>query len=351
MAPSCGMDDSGIDPFISPFALFKALPKLAFGGVDGGMKGGCSGEAEMAKSNLVLALAKVIIAAAWADGQISHVEINSLKDLLYRIPGLNARNWASLEIYIDSPVGPEERERLLEELKAAMTSSADKALVITSLEALAQADGEVSQEEQAVIEEIKASIQSASVGILGGIGRLIRGPIHRRSERVANAPNREADLEDFVKNRVYYGVRRRLGKTDLDISEGELRKLSLAGGLMARVAQVDRHVTEKEFDAVVNALQEYWPLSPEAAVIVAEVANSAIAANMDYYRLAREFFNCTTETERAQFMDILFAVADADSLVTNEETEHIRSIAKNLKLTHRQFIRAKLKIPRERRTS
>ena len=57
-----------------------------------------------------------------------------------------------------------------------------------------------------------------------------------------------------------------------------------------------------------------------------------------------------TEEERVQFLDVLFAVADGDGLVSTPETEGIRRIAMNLKMTHRQFIDAKLKIPRERRT-
>ena len=31
---------------------------------------------------MMLTLAKVIIAAAWADGEMSHTEINSLKEML-----------------------------------------------------------------------------------------------------------------------------------------------------------------------------------------------------------------------------------------------------------------------------
>jgi len=45
-----------------------------------------------------MTLAKVIIAAAWADDEVSHEEINSLKDLLFRLPHLEARDWSSLEI-------------------------------------------------------------------------------------------------------------------------------------------------------------------------------------------------------------------------------------------------------------
>ncbi|MGB2911413.1 MAG: TerB family tellurite resistance protein, partial [Anaerolineales bacterium] len=59
----------------------------------------------------------------------------------------------------------------------------------------------------------------------------------------------------------------------------------------------------------------------------------------------------TTAEQRVRFLDVLFAVADGDGRVSYEETEEIRLIAKMLKLTHRQFIDAKLKIPSEQRSS
>ena len=104
----------------------------------------------MAKPNLILTLAKVIIAAAWADGSVSHDEINCLKDLLFRIPDLNARDWATLEIYIDSPIEPEERERLLEDLQIALRSQSDKKLALSALDELISADGEITEEERVV---------------------------------------------------------------------------------------------------------------------------------------------------------------------------------------------------------
>ena len=70
-----------------------------------------------------------------------------------------------------------------------------------------------------------------------------------------------------------------------------------------------------------------------------------------HFRLTREFSTSTMEEERVRFLDVLFAVADADGHVSHEEIEEIRRIAKSLNLTHKQFIGAKLKIPRERRAN
>jgi len=185
------------------------------------------------------------------------------------------------------------------------------------------------------------------------MGNFLGGSVNRRSKAVTDAPNRELYLDDYVKNKVYYSVSRRLEleETGIDISEKELRRLSLAGGLMARVAYVDHEVQEGEFDSMVSAIKGNWELSDIEAAMVAESAVSAITKGLDYYRLSRRFFESTNEDERLHFMDALFAVADGDSGVSYEEIEEIRTIATVLKLTHKQFIDAKLKIPRERRAN
>lgn len=300
----------------------------------------------MANENTIKTIAKVMIAAAWADGIVSPEEINSLKDLLFQLPDMTASDWSELDIYIETPVGEVERIRLEEELFAQLKTPEDKALAIAALNEVVSADGRVSDSERAVLEEIKPMIESADVAILGPLSRLMRGSINRRSQEAVNAPNREVYLEDFTHNKIFYLVSRRLEleSEDISVSESVLRKLSLAGGLMAHVAYVDQDVTEAEFDAMADILEAKWGASTVEAALVAEVAVSETSKGLDIYRLSREFFETTTAEQRVRFLDVLFAVADGDGRVSYEETEEIRLIAKMLKLTHRQFIDAKLKI-------
>ena len=307
----------------------------------------------MPKSDAIMALAKVMIATAWTDGSVTNEEMNSLKDLLFQLPEMTASDWAELDIYIESPVGEAERARLVADLQASLKSSQDKELAITMIDELVSADGEISAEEQETVEQIKSAIRDANVGMLGSMGNFLGSSVNRRSKAVTNAPNRELYMDDYVKNKVFYNISRRLEleETAIDIPEKELRRLSLAGGLMARVAYVDHEVQEDEFDSMVSAIQNNWELGDVEAALVAESAVSTITKGLDYYRLSRRFFDSTTEDERVHFMDALFAVADADGRVSYEEIEEIRTIATVLKLTHKQFIDAKLKIPRERRAN
>jgi uncharacterized tellurite resistance protein B-like protein len=302
----------------------------------------------MSNERLIMALAKVLVAAAWVDGEPSHEEINSMKDLLFRLPQLSARQWASLQMYIEAPVGEAERARLVEELRAAIQSPADRALALATLDEMMRADGQVTEEEEAVAAQIRAAIEAVDVGLLS---RLVKGMTGRRARAVANAPNREDYFEDFVKNKVYYGVRRRLdlGEVELGLGEDALRTLSLAGGMMAQIARVNPSLTEAEMGTMVDALQTHWHLTLEQAEFVAEVAVSESASLLDRYRLAREFADVCTRQERTEFLDVLFAVAVADGEASYAEIEEIRGIAGSLKLAHEDFIEAKLKIPRDRR--
>ena len=307
----------------------------------------------MTDANFILTLGKVIIAAAWADGEVAHEELNCLKDLLFRLPGLTGREWAMLDMYIESPVGAAERERLVEQLQNELRSSRDKSLALQNLDDMVAADGIVSEGEKAIIEEIKSQIETANVSVFGQLGRVVKDSIQRREAALSDAPNREEHLEDFIKNKVYYGVQRRLelGEVSLDIPEDRLRKLSMVGGLMARIAHVDLVVTNEEFEAIVNSLKNEWGISQDEATFVTEVAVSEVGPDMDYYRLTREFFTSTTEEERRKFLNVLFSVANADGFVSSKEIEEVRTIANSLRLTHKQFIDAKLTIPKDQRAN
>jgi uncharacterized tellurite resistance protein B-like protein len=300
---------------------------------------------------MIKALAKVLVAASWADGRVSQEEINSLKDLLFQLPDMTARDWSELEIYLDSPVGEQERERLVLELENALASPRDRDLALAALEDIAQADGRISDNERVVLQEIEQALNSVDVSIFGRMGRLLSGPIERQSQAVAQAPNRERFLEDYIRNKIFYSLRLRLknGDRGLDLPEEDLWKLSLAGGLMARIAYVDRKVSEQEREEMREVLQKEWNLGEKEAELVVEVAVSEVCKDMDYYRLSREFFDVTNEDERERFLKILFATAAADGPASHEEMEEIRTVSKVLKLSHKQFIDAKLSLPRERR--
>lgn len=303
----------------------------------------------MATTDLIMTLGKVIIAAAWVDGKVTLDEINSLKDLTFRLPEMTAHQWAVLEMYMESPVGEAERARLVSDLQQNIRSAADRRLVTQALNELVAADGEVTPAEEQVVREIEAGIGSGAG--FGGLSRFVGGLLAKRSQALDGAPNREEHFEDYIKNKVYYNLHQRLNldDADLDIPDAELRRLCLAGGIMAQIARISQTITEAEFYVMVNALQNGWGLTPGEAAFVVEVAASDESRALDHLRLAREFVKVCTPDESTRFLDVLFAVAAADGEASSAEIEQIRKITAELLLPNKVFIAAKKKIPRRHR--
>ena len=61
--------------------------------------------------DLIMALAKVIIAVAWADHELDEEEIESLKDVVHHLGStfdmgsqLSGHEWEQLKMYMESPV-------------------------------------------------------------------------------------------------------------------------------------------------------------------------------------------------------------------------------------------------------
>jgi uncharacterized tellurite resistance protein B-like protein len=296
-------------------------------------------------------LGKLMIAAAWADGELSTEEINSLKDLLFAIPDITGEEWKQLEIYMDSPVTPEERENLLSRVSAHVTSKEDKAFVIKTLTRLFEADGTVSDEESAVLEEIEAALAGARTGILARMAGAIKTSVKRRGEASKAATQRESRIDDFIMNTVYYQLASELSEKGIEINlpEQQVRKLSFAAGLLARIAAVDSGISESERHTIQSVLAEEWKLSHQEAVLVTGIACQRVLKGLDYYRTTRGFFDCTEHDERKAFLKCLFKIANASDMTSYEEVEEIRRISTGLKLSHQDFIEAKLTIPREDR--
>jgi uncharacterized tellurite resistance protein B-like protein/DnaJ-domain-containing protein 1 len=305
----------------------------------------------MPGSPLAMALSKVVIAAAWADGQLANEEVNSLKNLLAELGqtgghselALTMQDWAELDIYLYSPIGPEERARLVNELAAVMRGPEDRALALSALERLMAADRVHTDEERKVADEVRAALTRADPGPLAGLGALLRRSLGLRG-RSAGGPNREQYIDEFLHNRFFYALRVRLGKSPeegLGIPDAEARKLALAGGIMATIARVNDRVDESEREKIVSALEQGWGLDRPRAELVAEAAITESAGELDTYTLTYEFAQSTSVEERVRFLDALFAVAAADGEISSEESAEISRITSSIRLESRHFAEAK----------
>ena len=287
--------------------------------------------------DLIMALAKVIIAVAWADHELDEEEIESLKDVVHNLGStfdmgsqLSGHEWEQLKMYMESPVDQEELDQLLINLQDAIRTDDHKELVLTALDNVVTSDGEVSDEEQAALEEIKASIDDVGTGV-GRMGWAVRKSMGRRSKKAQST--------------VTLGSSVISSNGELDMSNEDLRRLVLAAGLMARVAYVDREVLAEERQLMEDVMKAYWKASPEESSFVAKVAIDEGTANVDQIRLLREFTEDYDKFERAKFLEVLFGVAVSDGDISMEED---REICRGIGLLNKEFVDAKAKFDRTR---
>lgn len=305
----------------------------------------------MSNRALILDLAKLVVSAAWADGELSNDEVNALKDLLFSIDEIETDDWTVLEMYMESPTSEEEKKELLDRVIMAIHSSDDKAFAIKTLEQLFRSDGKVTPEEEVLLDQLKGDISRVPTGFFSCISKAFNSAISKRDRKVQSSCLREQKSEDYVMNTIYYDLSQKQERSSVTIDkpEAEVRKLCLATGLMSHVAYVDNVTSSEERDAMNSIIVEDWGLTKEQAELFVTISCDRTTSGLDYFRLSHGFFKCTNIEERRRFVKTLFRIANAADKTSNDEIEEIRRIAKSLKLSHKDFIDAKLTISREDR--
>jgi len=83
---------------------------------------------------------------------------------------------------------------------------------------------------------------------------------------------------------------------------------------------------------------------PAQATLVVEIAksqNRLFAATEDFL-VTREFRDIASESQRRELLECLFAVAQADRVMSSEEDVEMRQIASQLGFSHAEYIAARL---------
>lgn len=298
----------------------------------------------MQRSATFLALTKVLIGYAWEDGEVTPDELNLLKDITFRLPEITRLDWRDLNIYWSTPIHQQELKRLAEELMQELQTDAQKEAARSMLTTMVNADGTVTSKETALLRDITRKIDRNDPTLVDSLGELLQSALPRRADQLADAPNREDYLDDLMHNRVFHHLRNQYG-TDFEAKLGldavELRKLGLAGALMGRVAYADYDVDDRELAIMGEVLQRDWSLHEEHATVVVDFAADAAGDSLDYYRVAREFFEATSYQERVDLLDVLFDIAHAHDGISPQETAEIERIAVSLKIDREDYLVAR----------
>ncbi len=278
---------------------------------------------------LAIALGKLLITAAWADGELQKEEIDLIDRLIFRIPMLTDEDRQKLHLYMDHPVTQGEREAVLAEFVGLLNTPEDQKIAIDCLQRIIKADGRVDTTERVIFEEIMDAISRVKFGMVGKLSGFLK-----KTPSTVTVPMRERSLSDFVNNPIFFRFFRvvHAQQIPLDFSKDDLRKICLAGGLMAQVAHADNDLDPGEVEHMVEAMVRAWKLPENVARIAVSIAVSKEAGHLPIHRQAAMFLDLTRSDERVSFFSMLMELAEADGKVLPEEVTKLRAIGEELRL-------------------
>jgi uncharacterized tellurite resistance protein B-like protein len=114
--------------------------------------------------------------------------------------------------------------------------------------------------------------------------------------------------------------------------------------LLGRVAHADRVTSPEESREMERIVGEWGNLSQDHAALVVEIAKSQSASfgGTENFLVGREFDRIATHEQKIALLHCLYAVCSADRSVSSTEDHEIRKIARELKLSHSEYIDVRL---------
>ena len=112
-----------------------------------------------------LTFLKVMTTVAWADGEMTHSELNLLKSFIRKFD-LDKKDVAELRPYLEAPVSTKRREELFHQLIAELSSVEEKQEIIQAMETMAGTRKKKSEEERALDDALRVLCFDSHVSAL-----------------------------------------------------------------------------------------------------------------------------------------------------------------------------------------
>jgi len=286
---------------------------------------------------------RVLIAAAWADGEITYHELNNLK-AYFRELDLDEEQMTALEPYLADSIGPDEARTIVDDFLARARRS-ERETLVAAVRDLVLSDGALEGGEKAFLDMVdSARGETTTAGVFVNQLKRLWG---KSGAHTSEAVRRSDLIDEFIRNRVLYQVKRRLllhgGTAELDAdTERELRYVCALAGLLGHVAGADQSFDADERATIAEILDAMSTLQHRDVDIIVDIVESEVLSDIGYFSFAHELDELATPEERMRVLALLFDVAAADGEITHEELEEIRKISKALHIDHQSFIAAKM---------
>jgi len=295
-----------------------------------------------------LALAKMLISAAWVDGEIQPAERDFLKDFIFSLPHVDEATWQGLQTYFAEPVDDAERIFLLQELRRLLTRDTQLHLVTKSVRQVFLADGKVLPEEVKAARQITRILQGTEEDSDVEMTNVMKAHLSRMRSSYSASPFAKAGEQEgkgfpesvftFFNEQGY----------SIDIDESARNRICLLGCLLAVVANADGELDPTEKQVAKEYLLRWWKLDANAAAYVLQIMSSDAAKELELAIIARRLYEATSDEDRKLLLKTLLAISAADGRILKEEIDECYRIARLMKIPAQEIEDAMIHIPRRR---
>jgi uncharacterized tellurite resistance protein B-like protein len=288
---------------------------------------------------------KALIAAAWADGELSTEEIKTLSYYLERFQ-ITEAEYSELQPLLDQALDPSAAQTLLEEQLQELATAEERRTLVAAVEDLLLADDKLDPAGATFLQglrELTSHVPTAQLFISRLRALWAVAPARREGPRRVDEPMARFGrhrLLEYFRGRVALARARSGIAVDSGVSDSDLYRVVVWAGLLSQVAQADREFCPAEERQLLDLLAVTGDVPrPDLEVVVRAYTDGSLLG-VDLVTLVREFLQIASPEESGLLLDSLFLVAAADGTLHERELRLIRQIAEGVGFGERSYVAA-----------
>lgn len=280
--------------------------------------------------SIVKNIGKVIIAAAWADGEVQDEEVEVIKDMLEKLPDISPEELAILESFLETPVEATEREVIIEELDEAVETQDERNFAIYWLEQVINATGSVIDEEREFLDTVKLTLDPNRAG------RVTYDDVEAVQPVCGNTSLAEQDINT---RRLIARKLRRLHAEKLlfKMTDEARRELVVSVMLLSAITRADHRISEFEVETMVDYVCKRWKVSADEAHKTVTILLGQSIDESEAPHLCRALRTLSSPEARSELLEVLFTVSLDEGKLEDAEVQQITFIAAMLDLSQAEY--------------
>ena len=287
-------------------------------------------------------LGKLLIAAAWSDGNVNRQELNCLKSLILQMPNITFDDWRKLKVYLAYPITTTEQDSIVSDFVSKVYNGKHRKRALRAIIASIEADGSVTIEEKIFAKEIDSAISKGSSGLLRKIKFFLFKSSILAEKGWQNKSGRDRMIHEFFDNPIYFVFRKAILQYKLAIphSKPSLQRICLFAGVLCWFAQLeDAHICLEEEEKILDILKTRCELKEQLARCILKVASKVDITEMHLSELVGSLEESSTKNDCEEFFQDVMKLVLLDGDLSVKELESVRTVALYLKIDSSSWYR------------